>query len=272
MNPSDNTKSIGPPPVRHMLSQGRSLIEFAASSSMMPILMRAPRGDGHPVLLLPGFLAGDSSTLFLRRFLKFKNYTAEGWQLGRNLGRDLGKGKHLISDRLLDRLTTLAESYGGKVSLVGWSLGGVLAREMARIYPDKVRQVITLGSPFNAPGSSTAMVSKMFKWINGDVAAQHPGAARRLSRPPPVPSTAIYSRTDGITSWQACIEDTSASAQCQNIEVRGSHTGLGHNPQVMWIIAQCLAQAEGQWQPFREKLSDKLLFPNPYRVCRSATD
>ncbi|MDM7859660.1 hypothetical protein QTP81_03435 [Alteromonas sp. ASW11-36] len=251
----------------NMLREGRALMEFGAAGLMMPLLMRAPKGDGHPVMVLPGFLASDRSTGLLRTFLKMKGYQAVGWGLGRNMGTHIVGGKNLLSDQLLNQVIELHVRHDCKVSLVGWSLGGILAREIARVIPDCVRQVVSLGSPFNGPKGAAPVAARIFQLINGDMTEREAGAMERMLKPPPVPSSAIYSRTDGIAHWQACRDDwVHESAFAENIEVRGSHMGLGHNPQVMWIIANRLAQPANQWQPFRQKLLHKMLYPNPERA------
>ncbi len=255
------------PTILNMLREGRSMLEFGATTAMMPLLLRAPKGDGHPVVVLPGFLAGDGSTVLLRRFLKSKGYQAEGWGLGRNLGTHIVGGEHVISDELLNRIIEMHVRFNTKVSLVGWSLGGILAREIGRAIPDCVRQVISLGSPFNGPKGAAPIAARIFHLINGDVADREPQAMKRMLLPPPVPSSAIYSRTDGVAHWQACRDDWAHDAiQAENIEVRGSHMGLGHNAQVLWIIANRLAQPENHWRPFRQRTLHKVLYPNPHRV------
>lgn len=258
---------INRPSRLNMLREGRALMEFGAAGLMMPLLMRAPRGDGHPVMVLPGFLASDRSTGLLRTFLKIKGYQTVGWGLGRNVGTHIVGGKNLLSDQLLNQVIEHHVRHDSKVSLVGWSLGGILAREIARVIPDCVRQVISLGSPFNGPKGAAPVAARIFQLINGDMSEREAGAMQRMLKPPPVPSSAIYSRTDGIAHWQACRDDWAhESAFAENIEVRGSHMGLGHNPQVMWIIANRLAQPAGHWQPFRQKLLHKMLYPNPERA------
>ena len=130
---------------------------------LMPLLLRAPRGDKHPVMVLPGFLASDISTRPLRTYLNIKGYQANGWGLGRNLGTEIVGGSNLVSDALLNQVINLYESHHRKVSLVGWSLGGILAREISRVIPDCVRQVISLGSPFNGPKGSAPVASRLFE-------------------------------------------------------------------------------------------------------------
>lgn len=251
----------------NFMREGRSLFEMGLSAAMLPALMRAPRGDGHPVMVLPGFLASDVSTRPLRAFLKVKGYRTVGWGLGRNLGTHIVGGKHIVSDRLLNQVIELSVRHEQKVSLVGWSLGGILAREIARVAPDCVRQVITLGSPFNGPKGAAPVAAKMFELINGDIVSREPHVAQKTLTPPPVPSSAIFSRSDGITHWQACVnEPHHLGKHTENIEVRGSHTGLGHNPQVIWLVADRLAQPEGQWRPFSRRGLNQALFADPHRA------
>ncbi len=242
-----------PPKKRHLLIEGRTLLEFGASSVLMPLLLQAPRGDKHPVLVIPGFMASDISTKPLRTFLNMKGYKAKGWGLGRNLGTHIVGGKNIVSDRLLDIVIEMSVRHNRKVSIVGWSLGGILGREIARVIPDCVRQVISLGSPFNGPMGSAPVASKMFELINGNIAEREPVAASHMIKPPPVPSTAIYSKSDGIAHWEACKNNIEhMTGDTENIEVNGSHMGLGHNAQVIWIVANRLAQPENQWRPFEE--------------------
>ena len=199
--------------------ESRSLWEAGALLPALPLLALAPRGDGHPVLVLPGFMASDRSTAILRRFLGSLGYRVHGWNLDRNVGPTPA-----IRDGLVERLREIARD-GRRVSLVGWSLGGIYARELARRFPSAVRLVITLGSPFRDP--------------------------RERVRELPVPATAIYSRSDGIVSWRRCVDDDGGSRE--NVEVDSSHLGMGHHPRVLMIVADRLAQPQGEWRPFRSR-------------------
>lgn len=220
-----------------------------------PWLKKAPRGDGQPVLVLPGFLAGEATTLMLRHYLKSLGYRAHTWKLGRNLG-PIGEKEHEIHDRLQE----LVRRYKRKVSLVGWSLGGVYARELAWMAPEMVRQVITLGTPIRHPNSVSV------SWLYEDVTGQReahmdPALLARVPEPPPVPSTAIYSRTDGVVPWQCAIEKPSRFTE--NVRVEGSHVGMGFHPAVLWAVADRLSQPEGGWKPFKASGCGRLLFPKP---------
>jgi pimeloyl-ACP methyl ester carboxylesterase len=245
-----------PPSRALLLLEMRALAELAAFYSMIPLLRLAPAGDGHPVLVLPGLAASDVSTRPLRAFLRDRGYRAHGWKLGRNLGPRPG-----VEAGMQARLAGLHERYGRKVSVIGWSLGGVYARELARRAPAQVRSVITLGSPFaGEPRASNAW--QLYEFASGRSADDWPHRAR-MKEPPPVPATAIYSRSDGIVAWRGCMEREGPASE--NIEVQGSHSGLGHNPAVLFAIADRLAQPEGQWQRFDRGGLRSLFYPDPRR-------
>jgi pimeloyl-ACP methyl ester carboxylesterase len=250
------------PPSRTLLAvEARAPWELHALLAAYPPLLRlAPDGDGHPVLVVPGLAAGDFSTLPLRTFLRSKGYAAQGWKQGRNKGPRPG-----IEAGLRAWLVELAERYKQKVSVIGWSLGGMFARELARGSPELVRQVISLGSPFSGePRANNAW--KLYEFLSGR-SSDDSRARDAMKRPPPVPSTAIYSRTDGIVNWQGCLEEESPTTQ--NIEVESSHAGLGHNPAVLYAIAERLAQPERNWKPFDRGGLKSLVFPDPRRDCTS---
>lgn len=217
--------------------------ELATTLLLRPLLRRRERGDGHPVLLLPGFMASDLSTRPLRIFLRDLGYSAHRWALGRNLGPQGG-----LEQRMGERLSELVERHGRKVSLIGWSLGGVYARLLANRRPEMVRSVISLGSPINGDPESTNS-ARLFEFVTQKkIADIDPERLADVRRTPPVPTTSIFSRTDGITAWRAAIEKEGPLAE--SVEVPGSHLGLGFNPLVLCAIADRLAQPEGDWKPF----------------------
>jgi pimeloyl-ACP methyl ester carboxylesterase len=236
----------------------RALAEFGSMPWASPILMQAPKGDGHPVMLLPGFMASEFSMKPLERYLRKLGYTVFHWDLGRNLGpKAIGPS----GERLIARLDEIHDQTGQKVSLVGWSLGGTLARQLSRRRPDLVRQVISLGSPITgSPKSTNAW--RAYEFMTGQkVDDAHVHAQLRESHEvPPVPSTAIFSRQDGIVAWQNSREPE--ASETDNIEVKGSHCGLGVNPTVLWAIADRLAMPEGQWKPFDRSGLKALIYPS----------
>jgi pimeloyl-ACP methyl ester carboxylesterase len=257
-NPAALGQDVPPPSALLALTElPRALAELGSLLFAAPFLASAPRGDGHPVLVLPGFTTSDRSTAILRRYLAQKGYDAHEWQLGRNLGpKAIGHD----AEKLVARLRAIYAATGRTVSLVGWSLGGVMARILARRAPDLVRQVISLGSPFAGSPRSTN-VWRMYELLAGQ-RIDDPRVASQLAEgilPPPVPSTAIYSREDGVVAWQCCLEPE--GPQAENIQVRGSHCGLGVNPVVLYAIADRLAQPEGGWQPFERTGLKAMLYP-----------
>lgn len=224
----------------------RAMAEFASLPLASPLLARAPKGDGHPVLVLPGFITTDASTTVLRGFLRRLGYDACEWGLGRNLGpRAIGRE----GEKLLATIKAIHERTGQKVSLVGWSLGGVMARLVAQRVPEMVRQVITLGSPFTGSPKATN-VWRTYEWLTGQrIEDNHTrGQMAESARALPMPATAIYSKADGIVAWENCREPDSETAEA--IEVHGSHCGLGVNPSVLYAVADRLAQPEDDWQRF----------------------
>lgn len=205
------------------------------------------------MLVLPGLGANDRSTFALRGFLSSLGYDVHGWGRGRNI-----RLPQLEIPAIVRTVTELFETSGQRVSVVGWSLGGILAREVAREIPSQVRMVITLGSPFAAPSANN--VRTIWRLLTGqpEVTATSARVAE-LARPLPVPATAIYTRSDGIVAWQACLEQE--GPQRENIEVRTTHLGLGFHAPALWAIADRLAQPEGVWTPFQPGLLVAPFFP-----------
>jgi pimeloyl-ACP methyl ester carboxylesterase len=224
--------------------------------ALWPLLQLTPRGDGHPVLVLPGLVASDISTKLLRRYLRGRGYDAHGWGLGRNLGPREG-----IEDGMVEKLQQLHASSGRKASLVGWSLGGVYARLLAARHPELVRSVVTLGSPFKGSARATN-AWRVYEGVSGQ-SAEDPRRMRHVQPTPPVPTTSIFSRSDGVVAWRCSVEQ--AGPQSENIEVVASHLGLGAHPAVLYALADRLAQPEGQWKPFDRAALGPLVYPDPAR-------
>ena len=225
-----------------MAMEWRAFWELGATVAAAPLLATAPEGDGHPVLVLPGLGAHDVSTLPLRRFLSLRGYEPHGWGLGFNFGMRPG-----VLERSLEQLEALYERTGRKVSLVGWSLGGIYAREFAKQRPDAVRQVITLGAAFTGHHKMTN-AWRFYEFASGHKLGA-PELHEPLREPPPVPTTSIWSRSDGVVSWRCSVE--LPAPHTENIEVCASHCGLGLHPAVLYAIADRLSQPEGEWRPFR---------------------
>lgn len=249
--------AINPPNRALLFLEGRAISELFGFAAAVPTLSAlAPRGDGQPVLVIPGLTTSDRSTVALRSFLRSKGYPTYGWRMGRNFGPLPG-----IEEGLKGRLAKLADMHGRKVSIVGWSLGGIYARQLAKMMPDSVRQVITLGSPFggNPRATNAWRVYQMTSGQSVDETDNHMGG--EIARAPDVPTTAIYSKTDGICAWQNCIEKR--ADHTENIEIRGSHCGLGHHPAAVYAIADRLAQPEGEWKRFERSGLLSMVYSRP---------
>ena len=254
-----NSANPQPAPNSWLLAmEFRAPWELGALIPAWPVLRRAPAGDGHGVIVFPGLAASDSSTLPLRAFLVSLGYDASGWHQGFNFGPRAG-----VLQAARQQVMDSCQFTGHKVSLIGWSLGGIYARELAKQLPDCVRGVITLGTPFAGSHESTH-AWRLYQLVSGrDIHREVqqfdlPGA-------PPVPTTSIFSRTDGVVAWPASIQaPCTINPLTENLEVIASHLGLGLNPSVWWAMADRLSQAPGQWQHFERKHGlHGLIFPDP---------
>ncbi len=242
----------GTPQHWHSLIEWRAFLEAATLPVAWPLLAAAPQGDGHPVLLLPGFMAQEGTLVALRLFLQGRGYDVQTWGLGRNIGF---QRRH--AEALERKIRFLHHRTGRKVSLVGWSLGGVFAMYGAHQAAECVRQVVTLGSPVSVDpegSQSPPLVKALYRMIAHPLGpAVHTMQPRvkalREGRLPPVPISCLYSTSDGVVPPQEATVD-SDERTVENIRVAGSHTGLGFNPMVLAIVADRLAQPEGRWQPF----------------------
>lgn len=200
------------------------------------MLAAAPKGDGRPVMLLPGLVNSDRSMAIMRRYLNRLGYRAVGWGLGRNLGaRAIGAE----GDRLLARVADLHERSGETVTLVGVSLGGIMARFVAHRMPDAVREVITVSSPYAGDPRATR-VWRQFQWLTGESIDSADVIARQaeIARPLPVPATAIWSRSDGLVNGLICHAPDEPG--CRTIEVGSGHLGVQVRPQVLRAVADVL--------------------------------
>jgi pimeloyl-ACP methyl ester carboxylesterase len=245
----------GEPHWLHTWAEGRALLELAALPLAWPALRRAPRGDGHPVLLLPGFLANDATLLVLKLYLRSRGHDVHTWGQGWNTGLHHGDVQ-----TLLRRVRDLHRHSGRRVSLVGWSLGGVFALLAAREASECVRALVTLGSPISPDPSgsqATPIVRHLYRLIahplgpNGHL--QQPDMQwYRAHERPPVPMSCLYSLSDGVVPPQEATLHGNP-AMHENIRVRGSHVGMAFHGPVLGIVADRLAQAEGAWRPYRQR-------------------
>ena len=248
---------FGAPPMWMTFLESRAALEYATWQLYTPLLERLPKGDGHPVLVLPGFTAADRSTTRLRLLLRKLGYRTYGWRLGANIGPT----PHIVEglERRVDKI--LRDNDGRRISLVGWSLGGIFARELARLAPHTIRQVITLGSPFQIETPTESNASPMYRSLS------HLHAPHLEMRVPayvreelPVPATSVYTRADGVVRWHHCLNHDTPFTE--NVEVFGSHCGLGFNMAALLVVADRLALPEDTWRPFRVRRPLRVFFPN----------
>ena len=234
--------TLQPPSSSHVIREARGLIELPRLLLRFPALARLPRGNGEPILILPGYGAGDGSTMILKGYLRLLGYRARGWGLGRNRG---AASESL--PRLLRRLGNLSRRSKQKVAIIGWSFGGYLARELARERPDLVRLVITLGTPvIGGPKYTVAAKSYRKRGIDIEAIAAEVEQRSRLADLE-IPVVAIYSRDDSVVAWEACIDRLSPNIE--HVEIKSTHFGFGFSADVYQIIARRLAQFESQAAP-----------------------
>ncbi|MFZ1752020.1 MAG: alpha/beta hydrolase [Saprospiraceae bacterium] len=253
------TESISRPSFFWLLSEpGRALLELSTFYPYHKIKPKTVVGDGHPVMTLPGFLSSEKSTKILRGFIRDKGYDVYDWGLGRNMG------KLQDMELLITRIEEVYRLTGQQISLVGWSLGGVFARQVAKERPHLIRQIITLGSPFSGLGQPNN-IAWAYSALNGGKSVKHINEAllANIPIPAPVPTTAIYSKIDGIVPWRFCMEMMPDDIH-QNIEVYSSHIGMGVNFSVLAIIEDRLRQQKDTWDIFSPKglLNNLIVYPS----------
>jgi pimeloyl-ACP methyl ester carboxylesterase len=256
MTDRSNARAAGLEPPGWMLLalEGRAPIEWGATLAVWPLLRQAPRGDGHPVIVFPGLAAGDFSTFLLRGYLRNHGYDTYGWDLGLNFGPRNG-----VLARSIERIRRIHSDTGRRVSLIGWSLGGIYAREFAKVLPEAVRSVITLGTPFSGDPKATN-AWRLYEFASGH-RLDDPALLAQLRRAPPVPTTSIFSRTDGVVAWPLSLQER--SRETENIEVHASHVGLGMNPAALYAMADRLSQQEGGWTRFHRRGWRQWVYASP---------
>lgn len=245
----------------------RAALEYGRMAALKP--QHPPRGDGHSVIVFPGLASDRRATAPLVNYCRELGYNACDWGRGLNTGPRGDVAQWL--DDLARHVGDLGHRAGGPMTLIGWSLGGIYARECAKLLRGRVRQVITIGSPFAGTEKATR-VGWLYRLVSGQPARIAPDLAARLACPPPVPTSSIYSRSDGIVAWQACLQAEGRSYE--NIEVQGSHCGMAWNSAVLAIVADRLAQREGAWRPYRGGSAVPLSRPDSRRspaTSRSVT-
>ena len=207
-----------------------------------------PAGDGHAVVVFPGLASDKRATALLTSFCERLGYDTYDWGRGFNTGPRGDPNAWL--EELAQHVGSLVADRESDLSLIGWSLGGIYAREVAKHLGSRVRQVITIGTPFAGGGDETH-AGLVYRVLSGQKPALDAAARRELMAAPPVPTTSIYSRTDGIVAWKACIQP-GRRRDVENIEVAGSHCGLGWNTHVLEIVANRLSQPPGKWRRYSQ--------------------
>jgi hypothetical protein len=231
--PATEGRALRPPSLRRFIGEGLALTVVPRLLLALPRLSRFPRGHGEPVILLPGFGASDASNAALNALLRYLGYRVHGWGLGLNKGN-----VEALLPKVEDRVRTICDHAGMPVRLVGWSLGGVLAREVARDAPDLVDRVITMGTPV-VGGPKYTRVGATYRAAGFDVDEIERKIEARYDVPIRVPVTAIYCKADGIVDWRACIDHRTPDVE--HVEVRATHFSLGFDPKVLEIVAETLA-------------------------------
>ena len=235
----------------------RAMGEMMSLPFSLPLLRLAPRGDGHIVMVIPGFTTDDQSTIALRSFLSSMGYAVHGWGLGMNKGI-----REVLFYQCLERIEALYQQQGKKITLIGQSLGGIYARELAKLSPH-IRQVICLGSPVERRRGDGSRISALYEYMNREYASDEDGAfIEQMAQAPEVPCSMVYSQLDGIVHWQTCLQQD-ADETTENIQVYNSHSGMGFSPAIYYLLTDRLAQKEGEWKAFDAPFWLKAIFPEP---------
>jgi pimeloyl-ACP methyl ester carboxylesterase len=254
MSPAHLPRAPGP---LLLMLEGRAPWEYAALVAASPWLRRLPPGDGHSVLVLPGLGASDFSTQPLRAFLGRLGYDVHPWRQGFNFGP-----RHGVLHRVGEQVKAIAHDSGRPVSVIGWSLGGIYAREVAKRATEAVRCVVTLGTPFTGhPKANNAW--RFYEVVSGQK-VDDPALTAQIRLPPPVPTTSIYSRSDGIVAWPCSLNEP--APHTENVEVRASHVGMGMNPLALYAVADRLAQDPARWVPFDVQGARRWFYRSPVIV------
>lgn len=257
-------KKIPSPPLFNMVMESRSLLEWSSIYCLYPFIPKRIKGKGKPVLLIPPYLGDDTSTTFVRKYLKSLGFTTYKWELGFNMVKS-----HYIP-RLEEKLADIYQEHQEKVSIVGWSGGGIFAKIMANRHPDQVEQILTIGSPIWGVMDMKTPVYGLMEFFRGkSLKERNERFLAELEPIPKVPVTCIYTKTDGLVPWKHCIEAETFRKDIKNIEVFGSHSGLGANVSVLLVTANMLS-ANIQGKKIRDVGSnvERFLYPNFWDKAR----
>lgn len=250
-------QKIPKPPLFNMLLETRSVLEWASIYAIYPFIPKRIEGNGRPVLLIPPYLGDDYATSFVRRYLKSLGFTTYKWEMGFNMVKS-----HYIP-RLEEKLDDIYGAHGEKVSVVGWSGGGIFAKIMANRHPKQVEQIVTIGSPIWGVMDMKTPVYGILEFFRGSsLKERNKRFLEELEPIPKVPVTCIYTKTDGLVPWKHCMEAESYSDTIKNIEVFGSHSGLGANASVLMITANALsANIQGKTIEEATTYMERILYP-----------
>ena len=232
------------PSIARMIAEPFGLTELVNVIPAWGILESLPNGNGEPVMVIPGLTTNDISTTIVRKFLKFKGFNVYGWELGVNI-----KYSDSLEEKLIKRIDDIYQKHQQKVSIIGWSLGGITMRLLAKHEPKNIKQLIALGAPV-AKITGATNVTWWYQLLTQEKTEDfNQQWAKDISAKPTMPSTSIYSKTDGMVSWEYCM-DWETGPQTQNIEVLCNHLGFGMTPTVWYILVDRLRQPEDNWQHF----------------------
>jgi predicted esterase len=251
-------KKIDAPPSYNALLETRGLIEWSSIFYLYPFIPKRKKGKGKPVLIMPPYLGNDFSTRFVRKYLTSLGFETYKWDLGVNTLNS----KHIPN--LVERLDEIYEKHQEKVSLVGWSGGGMFAKIIANRHPEKVAQLITIGSPVWGVKNMNTPLVRLLEFFRGKTLKERNATfLKELENIPKVPITCIYTKTDGLLPWKHCQEAETLRADIKNIEVFGSHIGMGANTSILFTVAHALGE-NLNLEPFESKFAhriEELFFP-----------
>ncbi len=235
MSNTQNTEEVKAPSLKNFLLEGRIPFEWASSCLISPLISKQAEGDKRPVFVFPPLLTNDFATQYLRRFLDKQGFSTYKWCNGINLAHT----DHLPG--LESKLQEIYDTHDQKVSIVGWSAGGFFARVLANKHPELVEQIITIATPFRNLKEGKTNLDFVFEAVHGKKKTELDNdLVEWIEATPDVPITCIYSKSDGIVPWQNCRENIKRD-NIQEVEVYGSHGGLGANPSVLIYVAKILA-------------------------------
>ena len=227
--------NIPPPPLFNVLLETRAVTEWTSMFWLYPFIPKHKSKKSKPILLMPPYLGNDNSTIFVRKYLKSIGFKTYKWDLGVNMINSKSLPK------LIEKLDEIYEKHQEKVSLVGWSGGGLFAKIIANRYPEKVEQLITIGSPVWGVKNMKTPIIKTLEFVRGaKLRERNLKFMKELEEIPTVPITCIYTKTDGLIPWKNCMEAETFRDDIKNVEVFGSHCGMGANATVLLTVANAL--------------------------------